>query len=41
MSEAQARRLLTINTGSFSLKAGLYRMGPPEELDLATASSAG
>jgi acetate kinase len=35
MSDTQSRRLLTINTGSSSLKAGLYRMGPPEELDLA------
>jgi acetate kinase len=35
MSDAQARRLLTINTGSSSLKAGLYVMGPPETLDLA------
>lgn len=32
MTERQARRLLTVNTGSSSLKAGLYEMAPTAQL---------
>jgi acetate kinase len=35
MNAAQPRRILTINTGSSSLKAGLYAIGATEELRLA------
>ena len=35
MTQEQAKRLLTINTGSSSLKAALYEMGQAERLDLA------
>ena len=35
MTQENAKRLLTINTGSSSLKAALYEMGQAERLDLA------
>ncbi len=37
MTDRQVSRLLTLNTGSSSLKAALYRLDPPEALDVAAA----
>ncbi len=37
MTDHQASRLLTFNTGSSSLKAALYRLDPPEVLDVSAA----